>query len=84
MYKLLIKNGLIVDGTGGEPYVANLAVDGETIVFVEGEPEAERVIDAEGKYVTPGFIDTHSHSSIMLNVEPELLPRFSRASRRKS
>ena len=75
MYSLLIKNGLIVDGTGEKPYIGNIAVDGDKIVIVEGEPEAERVIDAEGKYVTPGFIDTHSHSSIMLNVEPELLPK---------
>lgn len=74
MYNLLIKNGLIVDGTGNKPYEENVAVDGETIVMVQGEPEAERIIDVKGKYVTPGFIDTHSHSSIMLNVEPELLP----------
>lgn len=75
MYSLLIKNGLIVDGTGEKPYHGNVAIDGDKIVLVEGEPDAERVIDAEGKYVTPGFIDTHSHSSIMLNVEPELLPK---------
>ncbi|MDI9497473.1 MAG: D-aminoacylase [Bacillota bacterium] len=75
MYDLLIKNGTIVDGTGAKPYQGNLAVEGEVIRLVEGEPEAKRVIDASGQYVTPGFIDTHSHSSIMLNVEPELLPK---------
>ncbi len=76
MYDLLIKNGLIVDGTGEKPYRRNVAVEGDLIRLVDGEPEAKRVIDATDKYVTPGFIDTHSHSSIMLNVEPALLPKI--------
>lgn len=75
MYDILIKNGLVVDGTGNAPYTANIAVEGEVIRFVEGEPEAKRVIDAAGKYVTPGFIDTHSHSSMMVNVDNYLAPK---------
>ena len=75
MCDILIKNGLVVDGTGNAPYIANIAVEGEVIRFVEGEVEAKRVIDAAGKYVTPGFIDTHSHSSMMVNVDNYLAPK---------
>lgn len=75
MYDILIKNGMIADGTGKDAYKANIAVEGDILHIVHDEPEAKRVIDAEGKYVTPGFIDTHSHSSLMLNVEPFLAPK---------
>ena len=76
MYDLLIKNGQVVDGSGAAPYAGNLAIQGECIALVAGEPEAKRVIDASGKYVTPGFIDTHSHSSILVNSEPQLHPKL--------
>lgn len=76
MYDILIKNGLVVDGSGAAPYTGNLAIQGERIALVQGEPEARRVIDAGGKYVTPGFIDTHSHSSILVNKEPQLHPKL--------
>ncbi len=76
MYDLLIKNGLIIDGTGGKPYKGNVAVQDGKVHLVKDEPEAKRVIDAAGHYVTPGFIDTHSHSSVGLNVDPYLAPKL--------
>lgn len=76
MADILIKNGLIIDGTGNAPYKANVVIEGETLRVVHDEPESKRVIDAEGKYVTPGFIDTHSHSSVMVNVDPYLAPKL--------
>lgn len=76
MYDILIKNGLIVDGTGTKPYQGNLAIQGDRISITREEPEARRVIDAKGRYVTPGFIDTHSHSSILVNQEPQLHPKL--------
>lgn len=66
MYDLIIKNGLIVDGTGAEAYVSDIAIIGEKIVAISKEinEAAERVIDAKGSYVTPGFIDPHSHADM--------------------
>lgn len=65
MHDLLIKNGLIIDGSGSKPYRGSVAVDGEKIsdIFNEGEvSEAAVVIDADGKYITPGLIDIHRHA----------------------
>jgi N-acyl-D-aspartate/D-glutamate deacylase len=62
-YDLLIRNGTIVDGRGGEPYVGDVAVqDGviKAVGSVNGET-ATREIDATGLLVTPGFVDLHTH-----------------------
>ena len=68
MYDLLIKSGMIVDGSGDVPYLGDVAVNGDTIVRIArsiDEP-AQRVIDAKGKLVTPGFIDIHCHSDAIV------------------
>jgi N-acyl-D-amino-acid deacylase len=62
-YDLLIRNGTIVDGLGGEPYVGDVAVrDGviAAVGHVNGDT-ATREIDATGLLVTPGFVDLHTH-----------------------
>src|SRR6201986_2981928 len=62
-YDLIIRNGTIVDGLGGEPYVGDVGVrDGviAAVGHVNGET-AEREIDATGLLVTPGFVDPHTH-----------------------
>ena len=62
-YDLLIRNGTIVDGLGGEPYVGDVAVqDGviKVVGSVNGDA-AHREIDATGLLVTPGFVDLHTH-----------------------
>ena len=62
-YDLIIRNGTIVDGLGGEPYVGDVAVrDGviEAVGSLSGNT-AEREIDATGLLVTPGFVDLHTH-----------------------
>ena len=63
MYDLKISGGLVVDGTGDPPRVADVAVMGDTIVAVEADlgGEAARTIDAAGQIVTPGFVDVHTH-----------------------
>ncbi len=59
---LIIRNGTIVDGSGGEPFVGDVAISGGTIVGVEQvDGDALREIDATGLLVTPGFIDLHTH-----------------------
>lgn len=61
---LLISGGQVVDGTGGPPRAADVAVDGDRISVVGRlrDATADRVIDATGLIVCPGFIDPHSHS----------------------
>lgn len=61
-YDLLIRNGTIVDGLGGEPYVGDVAVrDGVIAAVGSVTGGAEREIDATGLLVTPGFVDLHTH-----------------------
>ena len=60
--KTLIKNGFVVDPANGINSKLNLIVeDGKIAEITAEEPECDEVIDAEGKYVTPGFIDIHMH-----------------------
>jgi N-acyl-D-aspartate/D-glutamate deacylase len=62
-YDLLIRNGTIVDGLGGEPYVGDVAVK-DGVIKVVGSVNgvvADREIDATGLLVTPGFVDLHTH-----------------------
>lgn len=62
-YDLLIRNGTIVDGLGGEPYVGDVAVKDGLIAAVGAVngATATREIDATGLLVTPGFVDLHTH-----------------------
>ena len=58
---LIIRSGTIVDGLGGEPYVADLAIaDGVITAIGTVEGTAAREIDATGLLVTPGFVDLHT------------------------
>ena len=73
---LLIRGARIVDGTGSPWFRANLAVAGDTIVNVgPGEPDAARVIEADGLVLAPGFIDMHAHSEYGLLVDPRALSK---------
>ena len=62
-YDIVIKNGQIYDGTGNAPYRADVAILDGKIAAIEPSmtASAERTIDAEGKIVTPGFVDVHTH-----------------------
>jgi len=61
-YDLIVRNGTIVDGLGGEPYTGDVAVtDGVIAALGKVDGEAAREIDATGLLVTPGFVDLHTH-----------------------
>lgn len=66
MLDLLIRGGTVVDGTGSAPYAADVAVENGRIVEVGALPgaHARRIISADGKLVTPGFIDIHRHADL--------------------
>lgn len=63
---LLIRGGTVIDGTGAAPRVADVAISGDSIVFVGDARRAgvqgQREIDAKGLIVAPGFIDPHTHT----------------------
>ena len=65
---LLVQNGQIVDGTGNPWFHGDLAIKGDRIVAIGRLPnaKAKRRIDAQGLVVSPGFIDIHSHSDLLL------------------
>lgn len=70
---IIIRGGVVLDGTGGPEKYADIAIVGDKIDYI-GDlrgVEAKRVIDAQGKYVTPGFIDPHSHSDFTIWANPE-------------
>jgi N-acyl-D-aspartate/D-glutamate deacylase len=59
---LLIRRGLVVDGSGAEPRTADVAIRSDRIVAVGDDmPPAREEMDASGLLVTPGFVDVHTH-----------------------
>ena len=62
MHDLVIRGGTVVDGTGAPPFVADVAVVGDRIVEVGAvSGTARRTIEADGAFVTPGWVDIHTH-----------------------
>ena len=71
MYDVVIVNGLIYDGSGTNPYVADIAVSNGVIVSIgKIEGESLNTIDASGLSVSPGFIDLHTHSDLSFLIDP--------------
>ena len=62
MLDWLLKNGCVVDGTGTQPYVADIGVrDGKIVEVGSITQPSKKTIDATGLWITPGFIDIHTH-----------------------
>ncbi len=70
-HDLVIRNGSVVDGTGSPVRRADVAIDGDRIVAVgDVSSKAKREINADGKTVTPGFVDIHTHLDAQIAWDP--------------
>ena len=78
MLDLLIKNGLVIDGSGSPGFYAAVLVAGETLTLHRGDTdglESARTIDAAGHVVCPGFVDLHSHAGLTILGAPHHDPK---------
>jgi len=72
---LVIRNGLVADGSGGAMYRADVAVEGDLVTAVGDDVgRGRRELDAEGLLVTPGFVDPHTHYDGQATWDPLLAP----------
>ncbi len=74
-HDLVIRGGLVFDGTGADGVEVDVAIDGDRIVAVGRDVGAgRREVDARGRIVTPGFVDTHTHYDAQVSWDPYLTP----------
>ena len=75
-FDLVIRNGIVVDGTRAPRYAADVAVSGDRIARIGslGGARGELEIDAAGKIVAPGFIDAHTHDDRLMLSAPAMAP----------
>jgi len=75
---LLIRGGLIIDGTGNPGFYGAVGVEGDRVRILRGDVsalQAARVLDATGRIVCPGFIDMHAHSGLVMLAQPQHEPK---------
>ena len=72
----IIRDGTLYDGTGSAPRIADVLIGDDGRIAEIGQslaaPEGTEVIEASGCWVTPGFIDLHTHYDAELEAQPEL------------
>lgn len=74
MNRILIKNSKIYDGTGGRAFISDLLIEDEIIkaIGLNLDDDKCEIVDGTGKILTPGFINTHSHSELEIFKNPDL------------
>jgi N-acyl-D-aspartate/D-glutamate deacylase len=75
MVDLVVRNGNLVDGSGTPARPADVVVDGGRVAAVvpagtAGTAGARRVLEADGRLVTPGFVDVHTHYDAQVTWDP--------------
>ncbi|MEY3013330.1 MAG: hypothetical protein RIT45_2065 [Pseudomonadota bacterium] len=74
-FDVVIRGGMVVDGKGGEPFAADVAIaDGKIAAIGANLGSGAREIDAAGALVTPGFVDIHTHYDGQVSWDPDLMP----------
>ena len=75
----LIRNALVIDGTGADPVAADVAVTAGRIAAIGQLSgwQADTTIDATGRVLSPGFIDVHTHDDTNVIRTPEMFPKLS-------
>src|SRR3984957_2648956 len=78
-YDLIIRNGLVIDGTGSPRRAADVAIKGDRIAAVDepGRLRGDAEYDATGRIVAPGFIDVHTHDDTALIDNPAMAMKAS-------
>ena len=78
-YDMIVSSGLVVDGTGGKPFNADVAVEDGRIAGIGDlrNSSCNRRISAKGKCVAPGFIDAHAHDDRVLLSSPDMKCKIS-------
>ena len=75
MHDIVIRGGTVVDGLGGEPVIADIAIDGDLITQVgDVKGKGREEIDASGKIVAPGWVDIHTHYDGQATWDDEMAP----------
>ncbi len=71
-YSVLIRDAVIVDGSGKPAYKGSLGITGDKVTAIgDVKGDAKQVIDAKGRYALPGFIDSHSHGDFGIQFFPK-------------
>jgi N-acyl-D-amino-acid deacylase len=75
----IIRNGLVIDGSGNAGIKADIGISGDRIVAIGdlSHLDAAQVTDADGLVVAPGFIDVHTHDDAALIIRPEMEAKLS-------
>ncbi|HET6773601.1 MAG TPA: amidohydrolase family protein [Acidimicrobiales bacterium] len=74
-HHLVIRGGTVIDGTGGEPRTADVAIDGGIVTEVgRVRGTAARTVEADGLLVTPGFVDIHAHYDGQASWDERMVP----------
>ncbi|MBU3688024.1 MAG: amidohydrolase [Acidimicrobiales bacterium mtb01] len=71
---IVLRGGLVVDGTGAPGRIADVLIEGDRIAAIGQGLEGDHVVDAAGLVVTPGFIDIHTHYDAQVFWDPALSP----------